>query len=326
MNALAPPDFSPAPRRAWREVSGILLLDKPVGLSSNQALQRVRRLLGAARGGHTGSLDPLATGMLPLCLGEATKFSGFLLDSGKVYRTRMALGRRTTTGDAEGPVVETGADSLPAGSLESALERFRGTIEQIPPMFSALKQDGQPLYRLARKGVSVERPPRTVVIHRLEWVGTDDGDPVLEVSCSKGTYIRTLVEDIARAAGTVAHVRQLRRLSVNPFREAQMIDLPALERVVQTSPEAGDGLLLPVDAALVDLPLLRLDEADTARLRQGRSLTRAGTPVAGAIRLYGPAGEFLGLGEYQDEAQLRPRRLMATASAAVAEITLNRSG
>src|SRR5262245_505353 len=245
-------------------VHGILLLDKPRGLSSNAAVQRVRRAFGRVKAGHTGSLDPLATGMLPICLGEATKVAGYLLDGDKEYEFTMRLGERTATGDAEGEVVEHGpVPPDPQARLGAALSAFIGPIEQVPPMYSALKRDGQPLYKLARQGVEVERAARSITIHALELLGVAGADATLRVRCSKGTYVRTLAEDLARALGSCAHLTMLRRVAVAPFPALAMTSLDALESAPAAAP------LLAADAALPQLPAVRLDEAETGRLRHG---------------------------------------------------------
>lgn len=313
-------------RPRWRAVDGVLLLDKPHGLSSNQALQRVRRCLAAARGGHAGSLDPLATGMLPVCLGEATKFSSYLLDAPKVYRTRLVLGQATASGDAEGPVTRTGPSRLLAGALEAALVGFRGTIDQVPPMYSALKRNGQPLYKLARQGVVVERAPRKVHISRLDLLAEGNGEALLEVACSKGTYIRTLVEDIAGAAGTVAHVGDLRRLAVSPYREDQMVSLDVLEAAARSDDAEALALLLPVDSGLAALPAQSLTASQAGQLCRGQVVHDGAGHPEGLIRLYGPAGGFIGLGEYGPDQLLRARRLLATGSGQPHQKTLNGGG
>jgi tRNA pseudouridine55 synthase len=274
-------------------VNGILLLDKPRGLSSNAALQRVRRAFGRVKGGHTGSLDPLATGMLPICLGEATKVAGYLLDGDKEYQFTMRLGERTATGDVEGEVVERApVPTDPRAQLLSLLPTFLGPIQQVPPMYSALKRDGQPLYKLARQGIEVEREARTITIHALDLLGTTDTDATLCVRCSKGTYVRTLAEDLARALGSCAHLTALRRTAVAPFPMSAMIALDALEADPATVP------LLPADAALPQLAQVQLDSPQAQGLRHGQAvrLPSIAAPVEGLVRVYGPGRLFLGLG------------------------------
>lgn len=297
--------------RRGRPISGILLFDKPVGWSSNFALQRVKRTFDARKAGHTGSLDPLASGMLPICLGEATKVSGFLLGSDKEYRVRMALGSRTATGDAEGPVVAHGPDRLSRSELERALAACSGRQLQVPPMHSALKHQGRRLYELARAGVEVDRPARPVEIRRLEIETYSDCQPILRVLCSKGTYIRTLVEDVAVAAGTVAHVAELRRLAVAPFTAGMMVTADELDQAASAGQDALDGLLLPLDEALGSLPRVDLDAGQARRVRQGQELGGVDPALSGPVRLYDPAGRFLGIGECLPGARLVPRRLVA---------------
>ena len=275
-------------------VHGILLLDKPLGLSSSTAVQRVRRAFGRIKAGHTGSLDPLATGMLPVCLGEATKVAGYLLDGDKEYLFTARFGARRTTGDMEGEVVEEAA--VPgdlAGALRDVLTAFTGPISQVPPMYSALKRDGQPLYKLARQGIEVERPARQVVIRSLDLLTASGVEATLRVRCSKGTYVRTLAEDLARAAGTCAHLTALRRESVAPFSGAGMVTLEAVE-----ADPGGCGLLAP-DAALVHLPEIRLDELPARRLQQGQAVVAGADPgpPAGLVRVYA-GSRFLGIGEF----------------------------
>jgi len=312
--------------RRGRDVSGILLLDKPAGISSNQALQRARRLFDARKAGHTGSLDPLATGMLPLCFGEATKVSTFMLDAHKRYRTTAALGAATDTGDLDGDVTERApVPRRSPAEVDTVLARFTGEIEQVPPMYSALKHDGERLYRLARAGRVVERAPRRVTIHalrRLEGggaIGPDAASLVLEVDCSKGTYIRTLVEDIARALGTVGHVAALRRLSVSPFDGEAMVTLEALEAL---PPEARDAQLLAADTALARLPALELDADEARRLSHGQSLLvdaarrpGSGERDAELCRAYGPGRGFLGLVDVAASGEVRARRLFMASGA-----------
>jgi tRNA pseudouridine55 synthase len=287
-----------------RPVCGVLLLDKPVGLSSNAALQRVRRLLGADKAGHVGSLDPLATGMLPICLGEATKVAGEILSGRKCYRFTIQLGARTATGDTEGEIVERApVPTLDRPYLEARLSKFVGPQDQVPPMYSAIKRDGQPLYKLARSGIEVERAPRRIEIFQLTLVEVDGASVKLETLCSKGTYIRTLSEDIARALGTCGHVTALRRVYVEPFEHESMETLES----VAAAPE---GLkILPPDRPLGHLPAVSLEGADAVRLKHGQAV--AGGIVAGTVRLYGDGGEFLGLGEADGQGTVRPRRLFA---------------
>jgi tRNA pseudouridine55 synthase len=288
--------------------SGILLLDKPHGLSSNAALQRVRSLFGREKAGHAGSLDPLATGMLPICLGEATKVAGDLLEGRKCYRFRIALGVATATGDAEGEVAATSpVPPLTTESVEAALAQWRGAQQQVPPMYSAIKREGQPLYRLARQGVSVPRSPRPIEISELTLVRLEEGAAVeLETLCSKGTYVRVLAEDIARTLGTCGHVTALRRLWVEPFAAQPMHTLESLAAARARGEELS---LLPMDWALQHLPRIDLDPAAAQYLAQGRRVpTRAAaTPRA---RVYDGEGHFLGLGEVDAGGMLQPRRLL----------------
>lgn len=291
---------TPVPR------DGFILLDKPLGLSSNQALQKVKRLSRAARAGHTGSLDPLATGLLPICLGRATRLSAYLLDARKSYEVTGRLGRRTATGDAEGEVVETGSEEVARGELHAALANFTGHIEQIPPMYSALKKDGQRLYRLARAGQEVERPPRPVTIHQLELLGTEGPEFSLAVACSKGTYIRTLVEDIAASLGTCAYVVSLRRTAVGPFTNPRLWTLAELEALAEQGSEALDEALLSPDAALHGLPDLTVSGPLAQALLHGQKVACDGP--SGFFRVYAPWG-FLGVAERLDEGLLAPRRM-----------------
>lgn len=293
---------------SFANTCGILLLDKPQGLSSNSAMQRVRHAFGRIKAGHTGSLDPLATGVLPICLGEATKVAGHLLDGDKEYEFTARFGARTATGDLEGEVVET----LPVpGDLAERLRRllpeFTGPLQQVPPMYSALKRDGQPLYKLARQGVEVEREPRDIRILDLQMLECGAAEARFRVRCSKGTYVRTLAEDLARAAGTCAHLGYLRRTAVAPF-EGQPVH--SLEDI-QANP--GAIPLLPPDAALPHLPAVALDGVATDRLRMGQTVSLAagnpGLSQPGLARVYGPGGTFLGIGEILPGAALKPVRL-----------------
>jgi tRNA pseudouridine55 synthase len=293
-----------------RDVHGVLLLDKPRGLSSNQALQRVKRLFNARKAGHTGSLDPLATGLLPICLGEATKLSSYLLDADKHYQAEAQLGVVTDTGDAEGEVIERHAvPALDEARIEAALAGFRGEIEQIPPMHSAIKHQGRRLYELARKGEVVERQPRRVTILALELLSRTDDRLMLDVRCSKGTYIRTLVEDLGRALGCGAHVSLLRRVGVAPYDAPRMYTLAELADLA----EAGelDSALIPMQSALAHWPSLRLDQALETELRQGRRIRNPDAPEAGLLCLLGPGERFLGIGRALGGGWVAPQRLMS---------------
>ncbi|HEX6592277.1 MAG TPA: tRNA pseudouridine(55) synthase TruB [Moraxellaceae bacterium] len=305
------------PRRPRRPVDGVLLLDKPQGLTSNQALMRVRHLYQADKAGHTGSLDPLATGLLPVCLGEASKFTQYLLEADKVYRTRIRLGQRTTTGDAEGEIVaEAPVPALSAADIESVLSRFRGEIDQVPSMYSALKKDGRPLYELARKGIEVERAARRVTIYRLELINADDpaSDEVeweLEAHVSKGTYIRSLAEDIGADLGCGAHVTLLRRLSLGPFQAPAMVTLEQLEAAAASGGmEALDALLLPPWVGLADWPRVELGESSAYYLLQGQAVRVSGGPAEGSVLLFEQGGRFLGLGEMDGDGRVAPKRLI----------------
>ncbi|MEO1081959.1 MAG: tRNA pseudouridine(55) synthase TruB [Pseudomonadota bacterium] len=306
-----------ARRRRGRALSGILLLDKPAGMSSNQALQRAKRLYAAAKAGHTGSLDPLATGVLPLCFGEATKFSQYLLDADKVYETRITLGIDTETGDAEGAeIARADASGITEAGVEAVLESFRGVIEQLPPMHSAIKRDGKPLYKLARAGIEVERPTRTVHISRLDMCGltvSEQSQLDVEVACSKGTYIRSLAADIGDALGTGGHVQMLRRTAVGPFAIGQCVSLETLQALRDRDElSAMDALLLPMDRALEHLPLLRLPESSGFYLSQGQPVQVRNAPRDGMVRVALESGEFLGVGEILDDGRVAPRRLVVS--------------
>lgn len=293
-----------------RIVNGLVLVDKPAGFTSNAVLQRVKRLFKARKAGHTGSLDPLATGMLPICMGQATKISAYLLDADKHYQTTACFGIKTDTADAEGQVIEeSGVTEVPRELLETALEQFRGEILQIPPMYSALKQSGKRLYELAREGIEVVREPRKLIIHSLEIDQYDPQRPVLTIHCSKGTYIRTLVEDIAAAAGTVGHVAQLRRLTVSPFSEAGMVTMETLEQAAEQGEGALDEFLLPVDSAISNWPAVSLGSSESGCLLQGNPVSSSRTPEPGLVRLYGQSEEFLGIGEVLADGRVAPRRL-----------------
>jgi tRNA pseudouridine55 synthase len=286
------------------------LLDKPLGLSSNHALQRVKRLYDARKAGHTGSLDPLADGMLPICFGDATKLSAFLLDADKHYRFRVRLGQTTATGDAEGDVLnERPVDGITAERIQQVLSTFIGEIEQLPPMYSALKHQGKRLYELAREGLEVEREPRRVTIHSLALSKMDLPTFELKVACSKGTYVRTLAEDIGEALGCGAHVAALRRTGVGPYTDYPMHTMDALERTAERGLAALDGLLLPIDTALADWPEVRVGADAGFYLRQGQSVLVPKAPTEGWVRIY-MGEEFLAVGQVQDDGRIAPKRLM----------------
>lgn len=294
-------------KRIKRAIDGILLLDKPLGLSSNQALQLAKRLFQAAKAGHTGSLDPLATGLLPICLGEATKFSHFLLDADKSYRALIRLGSTTTTGDAEGEIITTTAVSATPVALQAALQRLTGDIEQIPPMYSALKHEGKALYEYARAGQNIERPARRVSIYEIQLNSYAQGLVDITVSCSKGTYIRTLAEDVGRLLGCGAHLAGLRRLTTAHFSLDNALTLEQLDAMPM---EMRDQALLPADAALAKLPKVELDADSAHYLLQGQAVWKAGVVDDGPLRLY--AGDvFLGMGERSADGKIAPRRLLA---------------
>jgi tRNA pseudouridine55 synthase len=300
-----------ARRRKGRRISGILLLDKPAGMSSNGALQKVKWFYKAAKAGHTGSLDPLATGLLPVCLGEATKASAFLLDADKRYVTTVRLGEKTTTADAEGEVIETAAvPEIPLEHLSEVLESFLGDIEQLPPMYSAVKHQGERLYKLAREGVEVERKPRTITIHDLACLDFDGTNLKLDIHCSKGTYVRTLAEDISEALGTVGHVAELRRTAVGPFSDVDMVSLEQLEALAPEGFEALDRLLLPTDSGLMHWPEVRLNADAAHYLQQGQPVFVPGAPTSGHVRVYDNEDRFLGAGEINSDGMVAPKRLM----------------
>ena len=305
-------------RRHGRPLDGILVLDKPPGLTSNRALQMAKRLYGAAKAGHTGSLDPLATGVLPLCFGEATKFSQYLLDADKAYTSSFVLGVATATGDAEGEVLATqGASGVTRDDIERALENFRGEIDQVPSMFSAIKHDGKPLYKLAREGREVERKARRVVIKQLELRAFRPGKKAevdIYLECSKGTYVRSIAEDLGKALGCGAHVSALRRTRAGPFEIADSVTLNTLEALKSNEQVAAmDKLLLPADTALGGLPLVKLSESGGFYLRQGQPVQVPNAPCNGMVRVALETGEFLGIGEILDDGRVAPRRLIVTA-------------
>ena len=298
-------------RRSRSEpIDGLLLLNKPAGLTSNQALQRVKRLLHARTAGHTGSLDPAATGMLPLCFGEATKVCAFLLDADKTYRVTAKLGTATDTGDATGSVVESAdVPQMTAEEWDAVLQGFHGESLQIPPMYSALKKDGKRLYELARKGETVERKPRPIRIHAIELLEAAGSRVVFRARCSKGTYVRSLVEDIARAAGTVAHTARLHRETVADFLAEEMVDLSTVEESAAAGPGELRERLLPPDRALTGLPEVCLDGAAAERFCGGQPVEARKSGSDGLARVYGEEHSFLGVGELLGDGRVAPRRV-----------------
>ena len=298
-------------KKRGRNISGILVLDKPAGMSSNGALQHVKRLFNANKAGHTGNLDVPATGLLPICLGEATKVSAYLLDSNKTYRARCKLGITTTTGDAAGEIVDTkDVPDILSSDVEQAFQKFIGDIEQVPPMYSALKQDGKRLYELAYKGIEVERKARSITVYSIDLIDFNSDEFEIEVSCSKGTYIRTLAEDIGQELGCGAHILTLRRLEAGPFKESQMITPQKLQDIADSGMEKLDETLLPMDMALVHIPEIHLAEDVAYYLCQGQAVTVSGLPKSGRLRIYDKTGQFIGLGEVADDGRLAPKRLI----------------
>lgn len=304
--------------RIKKNINGILLLDKSIGLTSNAALQKVKHLFCAKKAGHTGSLDPLATGMLPICFGEATKFSQYLLESDKEYRVLIKLGEKTTTGDSEGEVIETKPyDHITHENVTTALQQFTGEIQQIPPMYSALKHQGKPLYELARKGIEVERAPRTIKIYSIapNWDASSTGNLSLTVHCSKGTYIRTLVEDVAECLGTCGHVIALKRTFVHPYEQYSMVTFDYLEQLLKESgPAALTQLLLPIESSVHALPIVKLSTSAAFYIRMGQPVMVPHLPTSGLVRIHSAEG-FLGVGEILDDGRVAPRRLIATSNA-----------
>ncbi|MEJ2592931.1 MAG: tRNA pseudouridine(55) synthase TruB [Candidatus Thiodiazotropha sp.] len=299
-------------RNRGRNISGVLLLDKPIGMTSNKALQEVKHLFKAAKAGHTGSLDPLATGLLPICFGEATKLSAFLLDADKHYRVRVRLGVTTTTADAEGDVL---AEADPSGVSEAAvrevLGEFLGEQQQLPPMYSAIKHQGERLYKLARQGVEVEREPRTIHIHRLELREFALPEFELDVHCSKGTYVRTLAEDIGKRLGCGAHVSGLRRTGVGPYDDRSMVTLEQVQAAFGDKRfEEMDGWLLPLESALAEWPEVKLTPDAAFYMKQGQPILVPNAPTSGWVRLYANQSDFLGVGQILDDGRVAPKRLM----------------
>lgn len=300
-------------RAAKKNVNGILLLDKPDGITSNGILQQVKRLFNAKRAGHTGSLDPIATGMLPICFGEATKFSQFLLDSDKHYYVTVKLGQKTETGDREGEIIsERPCDYVARESIENALRPFHGKIQQIPPMYSALKHKGKPLYELARKGIEVAREPRTIEIYSLQLEDFQSNMFSFYIHCSKGTYVRTLVDDIGELLGCGAHVDQLRRTAVSPYLSYPMHTVEALEAAYQNSgPEGLSQFLLPIETSVACFPSVVLSTSAAFYIRMGQPVRVTNAPTRGFVRLIiGDEQRFLGMGEMLEDYRVKPKRMV----------------
>lgn len=303
--------MSKLPRTRFRPLDGILLLDKPPGMSSNQALQRARHLFRAEKAGHTGSLDPLATGLLPVCFGEATKIAGLLLGNAKAYETTARLGISTDTDDADGqPLRERAVPTLDAADVTAALQAFLGRISQRPPIYSALKQGGEPLYAKARRGETVDVPEREVEVHSIELAAFDGDRVSLRITCGSGTYIRSIVRDLGEALGCGAHVLTLRRLMVDPFKQPRMFTLDELRALAEAEGEAAlDALLLPVDAGLVEWPRVALDAAQAAALGRGQPVRLDPTGEDMDVNVTDLSGRSLGLGRLEADGTLRARRL-----------------
>jgi len=299
-------------KRRGRTVDGILLVDKPAGMTSNEALQAAKHLFDAQKAGHTGSLDPMATGLLPICLGEATKVSAFLLDADKYYRFTVRLGERTDSGDADGQVIATRIVSgIDRAMVETAVKAFEGEIEQIPPMHSAVKQQGKPLYEYAHRGQTVERAPRRTRVHRIEVADFDGHDVTLDVACAKGTYVRTLADDLGERLGCGGHIGGLRRTGAGPFVEPRMVTLETMrEHWSQGGAAALDRFLEPVDAALAEWPEIEVGSDVADFLRQGQGVQVPKAPAAGMLRLYERDGGFIGMGRVLDDGRIGPKRLM----------------
>jgi tRNA pseudouridine55 synthase len=291
-------------------VHGILLLDKPGGLTSNQVLQRAKRVFDAAKAGHTGSLDPLATGMLPICFGAATRVSSYLLGASKSYSVRARLGQATDTGDSHGTVIaESAQPNIDEADVLAVVERYLGDTEQVPPMHSALKHEGKRLYELARQGIEVDRPPRPVSISAIELHSFEWPELEFSVTCSKGTYVRTLVEDIARDLDTLGHVIGLRRTAVEPFLERDMVSFETLEACETKGSESLDALLQPVDSPLASWPRLIVQNELCDRLTHGQAVPALPEWPRSWVRLYDPKEAFFGIGEVETQGRLVPRRI-----------------
>lgn len=306
------------PRRRGRDIHGVLLLDKSLGLSSNDALQKVKRLYNANRAGHTGALDPLATGMLPLCLGEATKFSRFLLDSDKRYRVIARMGQRTDTSDAEGQIISERPVTFTQAQLDAALESFRGETQQIPSMYSALKYQGRKLYEYAREGIEVPRESRSITVYELQFIRWEGEEVELEIHCSKGTYIRTIVDDLGEKLGCGAHVTFLRRLQVATYPFERMVTMDQLNALIAQAEAEGfeprtllDPLLLPMDSPCEDFPEVNLLPVVAAYVKQGQPVQASGAPLSGLVRMTeGEERKFIGVAEIDDQGRVAPKRLV----------------
>ncbi|MBE3907930.1 tRNA pseudouridine(55) synthase TruB [Vibrio parahaemolyticus] len=307
-----------ARRRKGRPINGVILLDKPTGISSNDALQKVKRIYFAEKAGHTGALDPLATGMLPICLGEATKFSQFLLDSDKRYRVIAKLGERTNTSDSDGKVVETRPVDVTLEKLEACIEKFRGESDQVPSMFSALKYQGKPLYEYARKGIEVPRESRKITVYEIVLHRFEGDEVEMEVHCSKGTYIRTIVDDLGEMLGCGAHVTMLRRTAVAKYPYEKMVTLEQLNELLEQAHreeiaprELLDPLLMPMDTAVEDLPEVNLIPELADMVQHGQPVQVLGAPEQGPLRLtMGEECLFIGVGEMNDDGKIAPKRLV----------------
>ena len=300
------------PRKRGRDIHGVFLLDKPQGMSSNDIMQKVKRIFQANKAGHTGALDPLATGMLPICLGEATKFSQFLLDADKRYLVTAKLGERTDTSDAEGQIIETREVKVKTSEILTALEQFRGDILQVPTMFSALKHNGKPLYEYARQGITVEREARPITIFELNFIEYNAPYLTLEVHCSKGTYIRTLVDDLGEVLGCGAHVTMLRRTAVADYPTEKMLDWHALQSLAEQQDLALlDALLLPMDTTVAKLPALTLNESQTQGIGFGQRIKFDNSNrLQGQVRLFSHENRFLGVAVIDENNVIRPQRLV----------------
>ncbi|MGF1764810.1 tRNA pseudouridine(55) synthase TruB [Aliivibrio kagoshimensis] len=316
-----------ARRRKGRPIDGVILLDKPTGISSNDALQKVKRIFFAQKAGHTGALDPLATGMLPICLGEATKFSQFLLDSDKRYRVVAKLGERTNTSDSDGEVVETRDVKVNRGQLERCIAKFRGETDQIPSMFSALKYQGRPLYEYAREGIEIPRESRKITVYSIELIRFEGHEVEMEIHCSKGTYIRTITDDLGEMLGCGAHVTYLRRIGVSNYPMERMVTLEQLEALLDQAKEEElaprellDPLLLPMDSAVQDLPTVNLIPELADHVQHGQPVQVFGAPTEGVVRMtMGEEALFIGIAEIDNDGRVAPKRLVVFQNEATEE-------